>query len=74
MIGSLALGGFLGVLLALLVELLARRVRSDEDLEFAAGVPVLAIVGAERKIGIGQQLINLIDRKGAARRRALAEA
>lgn len=74
MLGSIGLGGLLGVLLALLVELLARRVRSDEDLEFAAGVPVLAIVGARRSEGLGTRLVSLIDRKGAARRRALAEA
>jgi succinoglycan biosynthesis transport protein ExoP len=73
--GSIAIGLVLGVLLALLVELLARRVRSDEDLEYAAGVPVLAIVGSRRRQdGWTTRLINFIDRKGAARRRALAEA
>jgi polysaccharide biosynthesis transport protein len=43
--GALAFGLALGVGLALLVELLGRRVRSDEDLEYAAKVPVFAIVG-----------------------------
>lgn len=73
--GSIALGLVLGVLLATLVELLARRVRSDEDLEYAAGAPVLAIVGAvRREDSMTTKLLNLIDRKGAARRRSLAEA
>ncbi|QHL90124.1 exopolysaccharide biosynthesis protein EpsF [Sphingomonas changnyeongensis] len=72
--GSVALGLVLGILLALLVELLARRVRSDEDLEYASGVPVLAIVGSRRATdGLAARLINFIDRKGADRRRALAE-
>lgn len=72
---SIAVGLVLGVLLALLVELLARRVRSDEDLEYAAGAPVLAIVGTSAsEDGLSTKLVNLIDRKGAARRRALAEA
>lgn len=72
---SIAVGAVLGVLLALLVELLARRVRSDEDLEFAAGAPVLAIIGTSaREDGLSTKLVNIIDRKGAARRRALAEA
>lgn len=73
--GSIALGLALGLMLALLVELLGRRVRSDEDLEYAAGAPVLAIVGAARTDdSFSTKLVNLIDRKGAARRRALTEA
>ncbi|WP_136161654.1 GumC family protein [Sphingomonas flavalba] len=46
--GSVALGAILGVCLALLVELLNRRVRSDTDLEHAADAPVFAIVGNRR--------------------------
>lgn len=73
--GSVALGLVLGLMLALLVELLGRRVRSDEDLEYAAGAPVLAIVGSSRpEDSLSAKLVNLIDRKGAARRRALTEA
>lgn len=73
--GSVALGLVLGLLLALLVELVARRIRSDEDLEFASGAPVLGIIGESRPAGgIVAQLVNIIDRKGAARRRALTEA
>ncbi|MFN3591485.1 MAG: Wzz/FepE/Etk N-terminal domain-containing protein [Thermaurantiacus sp.] len=36
----------LGVLTALITEFLARRVRGPEDLVFATGAPVLAVVGA----------------------------
>jgi succinoglycan biosynthesis transport protein ExoP len=42
--GSLALGTALGVITALLTELLALRVRGNDDLEFAAGVPVVATI------------------------------
>jgi uncharacterized protein involved in exopolysaccharide biosynthesis len=73
--GSIALGLVLGLLLALLVELLGRRVRSDEDLESAAGAPVLAIVGAARpEDSLATKFVNFLDRKGAARRRALTES
>lgn len=73
--GAIAVGLILGLLLALLIELLGRRVRSDEDLESAAGAPVLAIIGTSRPDdSLSAKLVNLIDRKGAARRRALTEA
>lgn len=73
--GAVALGLALGVLLALLVELLARRVRSEDDLEFATGAPVLAVVGRPpADNGIVGRIRRIIDRDGAARRRALAEA
>lgn len=73
--GSIAVGLVLGLMLALLVELLGRRVRSDEDLEYAAGAPVLAIVGSLRPDdSLSNKILNVIDRKGAARRRALTEA
>jgi succinoglycan biosynthesis transport protein ExoP len=42
--GSLGLGLVFGVLIALLVELLDRRVRSPEDLTAALGLPVLAVL------------------------------
>jgi len=73
--GSIVLGGALGVLLALLVELMARRVRSESDLEFASGVPVLAVVGqpkADNFVLAG--LRRLLDRDSASKRQALAEA
>jgi polysaccharide biosynthesis transport protein len=65
----------LGVLLALLVELLARRVRSEDDLEFATGAPVLAVVGRPRdQKGIAARLLRIVDRDRAEERGALAEA
>lgn len=42
--GSLGLGLAFGILIALLTELLDRRVRSPEDLTSALGLPVLAII------------------------------
>jgi uncharacterized protein involved in exopolysaccharide biosynthesis len=42
--GSLGLGLVFGLLLALLIELLDRRVRSPEDLSAALGLPVLAVL------------------------------
>jgi uncharacterized protein involved in exopolysaccharide biosynthesis len=72
--GAVALGLALGVLLALLVELLARRVRSEDDLEFATGAPVLAVVGRRRQGGLSSRILRIIDRDGADRSRALAEA
>ena len=50
--GALGLGGGLGLVLAVLVELLNRRVRGFEDLEFDRSLHCLAIIGAapsERK-------------------------
>jgi uncharacterized protein involved in exopolysaccharide biosynthesis len=41
---SLAFGLALGIALAILTELLARRVRGPEDLSFAAKAPVLAVI------------------------------
>jgi len=42
--GSLGLGLCIGLLMALLIELLDRRVRSPEDLSAALGLPVLAVL------------------------------
>ena len=73
--GSVALGLVLGVLLALLVELLARRVRSEDDLEYASGAPVLAMVGQERpENSLPARMLRLIDRSGSRRGNALSEA
>jgi succinoglycan biosynthesis transport protein ExoP len=47
--GSLALGLVLGTLIALLAELLNRRVRSPEDLQVALDLPVLAVVMAPQR-------------------------
>lgn len=43
--GAIAFGLALGVGLALLIELFGRRVRCDEDLEYAAKAPVFAVIG-----------------------------
>ena len=43
--GSIGFGAALGIGLALLIELFGRRVRSDEDLAYAAKAPVFAVIG-----------------------------
>jgi succinoglycan biosynthesis transport protein ExoP len=47
--GALGFGTALGVCLSLLIELLGRRIRGQEDLEYASGVPVFAEVGARAR-------------------------
>lgn len=55
--GSILLGLALGIVTALLVEMLGRRIRSDDDLEYAVGAPCLAIVGDQRRPnGIGSEI------------------
>ncbi|QSI79022.1 chain length determinant protein EpsF [Niveibacterium microcysteis] len=49
---SIFLGGFLGVGTAFLQEMLNRRIRSQEDLFNALGVPVLATLEHEQKPGV----------------------
>lgn len=72
---AIALGLVLGVLLALFVELFARRVRSEDDLEYATGAPVLAIVGQRRpENSLSARLVRLIDRRRRTGDGALAEA
>jgi len=73
--GAIGLGLVLGILLALLVELFARRVRSEDDLEYSTGAPVLAVVGQPRpENSMTSRVLQLIDRKRASRSNALAEA
>jgi uncharacterized protein involved in exopolysaccharide biosynthesis len=73
--GAIGLGLVLGILLALLVELFARRVRSEDDLEYATGAPVLAVVGQPRpENSVTSRVLRLIDRNGASQDNALAEA
>ncbi len=64
MIGAVAVGFGLGVMLALLLELLKRRVRSEDDLMAASGAPVLATVGTVRPPNsIRSKLIRLMERR-----------
>jgi uncharacterized protein involved in exopolysaccharide biosynthesis len=75
MASSIGLGLVLGILLALAVELFARRVRSEDDLEFATGAPVLAVVGQPRpENSLTARVLRLIDRKGGSPDNSLAEA
>jgi uncharacterized protein involved in exopolysaccharide biosynthesis len=46
LIGSLAFGFFAGVLIALIVEFMRRRVRGVEDLVSASNVPVIGVINA----------------------------
>jgi uncharacterized protein involved in exopolysaccharide biosynthesis len=55
-IGSIGLGLAMGVMSALLAELLARRLRSPEDLQNAIDVPLLAVIPAERLRRGGRRL------------------
>jgi len=47
--GSVAFGGALGIVLSLLIEMLHRRVRSVEDLEYGAQAEVLASIGEGKR-------------------------
>jgi len=63
MAGSLVVGGGLGVVLALLVELLARRVRSADDMAYAAQVPNLATIGRQRSPNaLSSKIIRFLER------------
>lgn len=67
-VGSIALGAGLGIAIAVLVEMLGRRVRSDDDLETAAKAPVFAIVGDRRNPdGWIRKIMRMIDRKAKTR-------
>lgn len=67
---AIATGLGLGILLALLVELLNRRVRSEDDLSGAAGAPVFATVGAHKRNWF---MIKIIDVLEGRRKRGAAE-
>ncbi len=74
-VGSILLGGGLGVVIALLTELIGRRVRSDMDLEYSASAPVFAIIGAsENPNSLPRKIIRWIDRRSGENRRMRAEA
>jgi uncharacterized protein involved in exopolysaccharide biosynthesis len=55
-------GAALGLVMALLVELLNRRVRGAEDLGYAARVPVFAVIGDRRRPQWQQTLKRLLTR------------
>jgi len=62
--GSIALGLGLGVCVALLVELLGRRIRSDDDLNYATGAPVFASIGMRRAPdSILSKIIGFLERR-----------
>lgn len=56
---AIFVGGFLGVMLALVVELINRRVRLPEDLVFAARAPVL---GELKRMPTGNKLLGFIPK------------
>lgn len=58
---ALATGLGLGILLALLVELLNRRVRSEDDLAGAAGAPVFATVGAHKRNWFMTKVVDVLE-------------
>ena len=60
---SAAFGLGLGILLALLTELLTRRVRGPEDLRFASKVPVLAVIADAPKTDWRDRIKRLLTRR-----------
>ena len=66
-IGLALFGGLgLGVVVAVLVELLGRRVRGSEDLVAAAQVPVLAVIAGARRSPLRDLVSRWLTRRGAA--------
>jgi uncharacterized protein involved in exopolysaccharide biosynthesis len=63
---SAGFGLALGLVMALLVELLARRVRGPEDLGFAAKAPVFAVIGEAPKSALRQFGREWLARRGLA--------
>lgn len=65
--GALGLGAALGLMLALLVELLNRRVRGVEDLEGALDIPCLAVIRTQEATeGVRGLVRALLPRRAAA--------
>jgi uncharacterized protein involved in exopolysaccharide biosynthesis len=58
-----AFGLGLGLLAAIVTEFIARRVRGTEDLSYAAGAPVLAVVGAAPPSPLRVRLQKLLGRR-----------
>lgn len=74
-LGSIAFGLGLGICLSLIVEFLGRRVRSEDDLEYATAAPVFAIIGDRRKPGGWvRRILRMIDRRARTRTGDLVEA
>jgi capsular polysaccharide biosynthesis protein len=63
---SFAFGLVLGIVLAVLTELMARRVRGAEDLGFASKAPVLAIIADAPPSVWRERLKSLFKRKGGS--------
>ncbi len=65
---AIGFGLGLGVLLGLLAELLNRRVRSDDDLEVASGVPVFAVIGQKRDPNsLTHRIVSFMKNRGKSR-------
>lgn len=63
---SAAFGLALGLVVGLVVELLQRRVRSPEDLRFASGAPVMAVISDARKSAWRDRGRKWLSRRGLA--------
>lgn len=75
MVGALGFGLGFGVLVALLVELFGRRVRSEDDLNQAVNAPVLAVISAAQRPPTGvSRLRALFDRPRHGRRQGPVQA
>jgi polysaccharide biosynthesis transport protein len=73
--GALGFGLALGIGLSLLIEMLGRRVRSDEDLVYAAKAPVFATIGQpENPNSWYRRLARWVQERAAGRQGQLAEA
>ena len=73
--GSFGFGAALGIVLALLIEMLGRRIRSQEDLERAAAAPVFAEIGARpKKLGFVRRLIARLAERSGQRQPAIIGA
>lgn len=58
-----AFGLGLGVVASLVTEFLARRVRGPEDLSFATGVPVMAVVSSRERAPLREAIKRLLSRR-----------
>lgn len=76
MFAAVSFGLALGVGLALLIELFGRRVRCDEDLEYAAKAPVFAVIGQPDNYNSWYRRLarSIRERISDRRQRQLAEA